>query len=43
MLARVVVVEPGARARIRDAAVDQLDVLSDLRGWVIWVGMHVLG
>ena len=32
VLARVVVVEPGARARVRDAAGDQLGVLSDLRG-----------
>ena len=32
MLARVVVVEPGARARVRDADGDQLVVLSDVRG-----------
>ena len=32
VLARVVVVEPGARARVRDADGDQLVVLSDVRG-----------
>ena len=40
MLARVVVVEPGARARVRDADGNQLGVLSDVREvWVdqVWV------
>ena len=37
VLARVVVVESGARARVRDADGDQLVVLSDVRGCQVWV------